>query len=78
MSRRLFWIAVVVGLTLLTPEARAQSSPRWRNCTGNPDVDLDQEISELLGADPVQPGKEALPCRRPQRPGHRIRHKGRP
>ncbi len=44
MSRRLFWIAVVVGLTLLTPEARAQSSPRWRNCTGNPDVDLDQEI----------------------------------
>ena len=44
MSRRLFWIAVVAGLTLLTPEARAQSSPRWRNCTGNPDVDLDQEI----------------------------------
>ena len=61
MSRRLFWIAIVAGLTLLTPEARAQSSPRWRNCTGNPDVDWDQQIRSCSTL--IQSGRETRPKR---------------
>ena len=44
MRLRLFWIAVAAGLMLLMPEAHAQLSPQWRSCTGNPDVDWDQQI----------------------------------
>jgi len=57
MSRRLFWIAVVAGLTLLTPKAYAHSSPRWRSCTtGNPDVDWDQQIRSCSAL--IQSGRE--------------------
>src|SRR5258707_9851565 len=41
---RPFWIAIVAGLVLLTPEAHAQPSPQWGSCTGKPDVDWDQQI----------------------------------
>ena len=44
MRPRLFWIAVVAGLVLLSPQAHAQPSPEWQSCTGKPDVDWDQQI----------------------------------
>jgi hypothetical protein len=60
MCRRLFWIAVVAGLTLLPPEARAQSSLQWRSCTGNPNVDWDQRIRSCPAL--IQSSRETSHC----------------
>ena len=36
--------AILAGTMLLTVDANAQLSREWRSCTGNPDVDWDQQI----------------------------------
>jgi tetratricopeptide (TPR) repeat protein len=59
MRLRLFWIAVVAGLALLSPAAHAQPSPEWQSCTGSPGVDWDQQIRSCSSL--IESGRETPP-----------------
>jgi tetratricopeptide (TPR) repeat protein len=53
-----FWTAVLVGTALLVATAGAQPSPEWHSCTGEPDVDWDQQIRSCTAL--IQSDRESV------------------
>jgi tetratricopeptide (TPR) repeat protein len=49
------WFVATLALTIGV--AQAQVPPEWRNCTGNPDVEWDQQIASCTTL--IQSGKES-------------------
>jgi hypothetical protein len=42
-------VAAAIALAALIGMANAQLSPLWESCTGNPDIDWDQQIKSCSG-----------------------------
>ena len=49
-------IAGAIAIAAVTGFANAQLSPKWENCTGNPDIDWDQQIKSCTEL--IQSSKE--------------------
>jgi lipoprotein NlpI len=57
---KLLAIAAVAGFMLLTPDD-AHRAPQWQSCTGNPDIDWDQQIRSCSTL--IETGRESKASR---------------